>query len=137
MVRVALSAVPENSPALQRWVLIQQNQSSPVRDERMVLPSLAGLFISCASSPSHEWLGYFRMRSTSEPHDSAGGPVAVHNHHPLRLGSFLGEGVDHFDLRLLGGVHDLDDFAEGRVFVGAQGEFQLGIFFHAGEQLAF
>jgi len=61
-VLIALSEVLENSPALQRWVLIQQNQASPVRDERMVLPSLAGLISFDDGCPSHEWLGYFLMR---------------------------------------------------------------------------
>src|ERR1039457_6703732 len=36
----------ENSPVIYHWVIMHQNQSSPARDERIILPSLAGLFIS-------------------------------------------------------------------------------------------
>jgi len=38
--------VRENSPVIYHWVIMQQNQSSPARDERIILPSLTGLFIS-------------------------------------------------------------------------------------------
>jgi hypothetical protein len=47
----------ENSPPLQRWAMVQDDKSSPVRDESPVVPD--GTFMAClAGWPSHKWLGY-------------------------------------------------------------------------------
>jgi hypothetical protein len=50
----------ENSPAIHGWDSRPANFQSPVRDERTVLPSLAGLFHLVDAGPSHKWLGYCR-----------------------------------------------------------------------------
>jgi hypothetical protein len=52
------AASPENSPAIYGWDSLPAIVQSPVRDERIFLPSLAGLFHLIDAIPSHEWLGY-------------------------------------------------------------------------------
>ena len=50
----------ENSPVLQRWVIVQKHESSPVRDESSFVPD--GTCAVCwAGLPSHKWLGYFHF----------------------------------------------------------------------------
>ena len=44
------------------------------------------------------------------------------------LAGLFGEGVDHLDLRLFGGIHDFDDDAKRGSGVGADGEFHVGAF---------
>jgi hypothetical protein len=48
----------ENSPAIHGWDSWPAIFQSPVRDERTVLPSLAGLIHLMDAFPSHKWLGY-------------------------------------------------------------------------------
>jgi len=49
----------ENSPPLQRWGIMQEDKSSPVRDERSVVPG-GTCMAYLAGVPSHKWLGYFQ-----------------------------------------------------------------------------
>jgi hypothetical protein len=62
----------ENSPAIYGWVTCQTNQTSPVRDERNILPSLTGLGKLGCEIPSHKWLGYFHTQVKQK--DKAGRP---------------------------------------------------------------
>jgi hypothetical protein len=49
----------ENNPPLLRWAVVQEDKSSPVRDESPVVHD--GTFMAClAGGPSHKWLGYSR-----------------------------------------------------------------------------
>jgi hypothetical protein len=55
----SLRCAKENSPPLQRWVLVQEDKSSPDRDESPVVPD--GTCMAClAGRPSHKWLSYSR-----------------------------------------------------------------------------
>jgi hypothetical protein len=53
------TSLPENSPALQRWVFDSRQHESR-RDERDVLPSLTGLGIFLNVRPSVKTLGYYQ-----------------------------------------------------------------------------
>ena len=53
----------ENSPPLQRWVMAQEDKSSPVRDERSVVPD-GTCMAYLAGVPSHEMAGLCALMKT-------------------------------------------------------------------------
>jgi hypothetical protein len=57
----------ENSPAIHGWDSWPANFQSPVRDERTVLPSLAGLLHLIDVLPSHKWPGYCHRVAPRRP----------------------------------------------------------------------